>query len=139
MIRFSTLLQYVAKELYTLFILIYQISYSNFRKDTENTAYRIAKKSLKLNLCWRQPSFLRVPKNYEQILEVSGWINFMIHNNSLMSRSKITYIISKLLHFFFIVLPQAKMQEMRSDSEGPIGLLNVWYNGLPKRNLLPSD
>merc|ERR1712113_1299455 len=37
--------------------------------DTENTAYRIAKKSLKLNLSWKQPSFLRVPKNYEQILE----------------------------------------------------------------------
>ena len=31
----------------------------------------IAKKSLKLNLAWKQPSFLRVPKNYEQILEVS--------------------------------------------------------------------
>jgi len=44
------------------------VNYVN-RKDTENTAYRIAKKSLKLNLAWKQPSFLRVPKNYEQILE----------------------------------------------------------------------
>ena len=41
------------------------------RKDTENVAYRIAKQSLKLHLSWKQPSFLRVPKNYEQILEVN--------------------------------------------------------------------
>lgn len=44
------------------------VNYVN-RKDTENVAYRIAKQSLKLHLSWKQPSFLRVPKNYEQILE----------------------------------------------------------------------
>ena len=48
-----------------------------FRKDAEDTAYRIAKKSLKLNLSWKQPSFLRVPKNYEQILEVSVETNYI--------------------------------------------------------------
>ena len=45
------------------------INYVN-RKDAEDTAYRIAKKCLKINISWKQPSFLRVPKHYEQILEV---------------------------------------------------------------------
>ena len=48
-----------------------QIIFLLRRKDTENVAYRIAKQSLKLHLSWKQPSFLRVPKNYEQILEVN--------------------------------------------------------------------
>ena len=48
-----------------------QIIFLPRRKDTENVAYRIAKQSLKLHLSWKQPSFLRVPKNYEQILEVN--------------------------------------------------------------------
>ena len=87
-----------------------------------------AQQLLQVNLLWRQPVLLKVPKNYDDIFQVSEF--------SFAGSLRRDRVLNVFLHPSVLVLSQAKVRRLPQRPQGSDRVSHVWNDGVSEGGLL---